>query len=127
MATVNDKAVKSAALGMNPHFTEASASFIDISRMLMELGNDGLLPEQMRFAILQHAENNRDAIPLNISGMAATLAAAAAGNFGVAGDQVAKTAWAIVAMTEQLQGWQELAHCFGDESPNGRYHAKDSA
>lgn len=60
----------------NEWFKNASKSFTDMAHMLMALDEQGVIPEDMRKAIHQHANNNLDTLPMSIAAIASSLAAA---------------------------------------------------
>jgi hypothetical protein len=95
------------------YFTNANRSFTDVAHMLIDLDRKRLVPDEMREAIRQHADNSLDVLPLGIAAIASTLASAAYGDFGIDESNVANASYAIAELAEQMHGWVELQCCFG--------------
>src|SRR5664279_1319209 len=100
----------------NEWFKSASTPFVDIAHMLMALDEKGLIPADMRVSIYQHANNSEDTFPSYVSAVSASLASAVSGNVGLEKRTTSQVAWGIEALAEQINGWHELAYCFGPEN-----------
>lgn len=103
----------------NEWFKSASAPFLDIAHMLMELDEKGVIPKDMRKAIHQHADNNLSTLPMNIAAIASSLAAAVSGGVGLEKRETSNVAWGMESLAEQMHGWRELADYFGAEGNTG--------
>ena len=104
-------------VNQNVWFKDASESFTDIAHMLMDLDDKGLIPDDMRKAIQQHADNNLGTLPANIAAIASSLAAAVSGNVGLGKSETANVSWGMASLAEQIHGWNELASSFGTANP----------
>lgn len=103
-------------VNQNEWFKDPSTSFTDIAHMLMALDSRGLVPDDMRKAIRQHANNSTSTLPMSLAAIASSLAAAVSGDVGMDSHETANVSWGMAALAEQMSGWNELAFCFGPEN-----------
>ena len=107
----------------NDWFNNASESFTDIAHILMALDERGVIPKDMREAIYQHANNCLDTLPRNLAAIASSLAAAVSGHIGMEKSETSNVAWGMESLAEQMHGWHELEHCFGQKSTDAKVTA----
>ena len=94
----------------NPWFTSPSNALNDIAGILISLREKGLIDGDMSVAIHKHAENLAGNVPSFIRGIGATMASAAAGNFGVDNHDMASCAWGVQELTSLAQAAQDMEY-----------------
>lgn len=107
---------------VNQWFLSASLPITAIAHMLMELDTKGLVPDEMRKAIHQHANNALDTIPGCIGAISQAMASALVGDVGLNGKDAADAAWGISALSDKLAAMNELACQFGSLYTSDRTH-----
>ena len=97
-------------------FHSASSPIRDIAHMLLDLDERGLIPENMRSAIHNHAMNAVETLPQNVSAISHAIAAAHS-DFGLEDEHAAHCAWGVAALSDTLSGMVALERCFGEAAP----------
>lgn len=103
---------------LNEHkwFHSASSPIRDIAHMLLDLDERGLIPDDMRSAIHNHAMNAVEVIPQNVSAISHAIAAAHS-DFGLDDEHAAHCAWGVAALSDTLSGMVALERGFGEAAP----------
>ena len=101
---------------LNRFFSCAEKPTIDLANMLTNLDGRGLIPVDMRKAILQHAENRVSTLPVSVASTARALASAANGDLAIDGEDIANAAYGIASMAEQMEGFLSMVEKFNRPS-----------
>lgn len=91
----------------NPFFVDASEPSSDIAAMLLHLNSLGVLPEDMKKALRQHASNAVSTIPQNIASLSRVLAGASSSGW-VGQREVTDAAYGLAELADLLRGFQLL-------------------
>jgi hypothetical protein len=94
-----------------------------MTAMFIELDNCGLLPSDMRLALVKHADALLDVLPGHIKDTANLLAQAHAENAGVDSSTTSSIGWTIGFMADTIIGLQFLARLERDRQEYPEIHA----
>ena len=114
MATENPTTPNPSEEAQKQWFKGALLPATALAHAFGDLHKRGVVPQEMRSAMLQHADNEIDSIPLQISGAAYAMWNASLGDTAIGHEELSDAALGIHTLAESLHGWIELQKCLND-------------
>lgn len=93
-------------------FQDAHHPMMDMASIVMQMDSEGRVSDDMREAILNHAQNAISSLPQSIAALSCAIASAQAGDVGLDTMQAANASWGVASLADSLAAMTALRDHF---------------